>query len=80
MKTNGELLNVFMKKEPDVKVTDVYDDNNELLVRCLRNKRADFYFIRKIDGSIREYFTGSDAPRIAKIMQANKRINIQNEE
>lgn len=80
MKKIGELLNKFNREYPGVKMTDVYDDDKDLLIRVLDNGRADFYFIKKSDGNIRLYYSRGDAVRISKIIQNNKRINIQNEE
>lgn len=80
MKTIGEMLNKFKREYPEVKITDIYDDDREILIRGLQNEQADFYFIKKIDGSIRLYYSRGDAVRISNIIQNNKRINIQNEE
>ena len=80
MKSVAELLIKFTRENPKAKVTDVYDDKNDILVRVLYNGRADFYFVRKSDGKIRAYNSGSEIARVSMIMQNNKRISIQNEE
>lgn len=80
MKSTSELLNQFKRELPKADITDVYDDNAELLVRILYNGRADYYFIRKSDGFTRAYYSGTEAVRVSNIIQNNKKLNIQNEE
>lgn len=80
MKPIGELLNKFKREYPKVQITDVYDDDKELMVRGLTDGYAEFYFIKKVDGGIRLYYSKGDAVRISNIIQNNKRIPIQNEE
>ena len=80
MKSVAELLNNFRREYPKVKITDVYDDDGEIMVRGLTNGRADFYFIKKTTGSIRLYYSRADVVRVSDIIQNNKKLNIQNEE
>ena len=80
MKTISDLLNVFKREHPNIQITDVYDDDDELLVRVMSGNHADFYFIKKSNGVSRAYFSRSEVSRVSRIIQNNKRITIQNEE